>query len=218
MDLLSYAIRIIKAVPQVVKYLDSAYKSYDYFIARIEGLVRGVYSGNVGGEFVDILASLIRGQVADAYSQAWMDEGYFPPLPDSVNASMEMFVTTQTNFDWIYQYYRDIIDARVDGTPLAPLLQRASMWANQWNAAYSQALIDILKETGGNLIWIIGNSEHCRTCLSLNGIIASAVEWDASGWKPQSQDLACHGYNCQCSLETTARRRTPNAAERLAAI
>ena len=218
MTLLSNILQVVRSVPQVIKYLPPEYKTYEYFLARVEGLVRGVYGGNVGGDFVDILANLIRGQIADAYGQAWQDEGYDPPIPDYLNASMEAFITAQTNFDWIYQYYRDVVDARVDGTPIDPLLSRASMWANQWNAAYSQAMLDIRKEEGGNLVWQLGEAEHCSTCLALDGIVASAKEWDTSGWKPQSRDLECNGYNCACSLQPTDKRRSRGAADRLAAV
>lgn len=218
MTLLSNILQVVRTVPQVVKYLPPEYKTYEYFLARVEGLVRGVYGGYIGGDFVDILANLIRGQIADAYGQAWQDEGYDPPLPDYLNASMEAFITAQTNFDWIYQYYKDIVDARVDGTPINPLLSRASMWANQWNAAYNEAARIITLETGGNMIWEIGEAEHCSTCLALDGIIASAKEWDESGWRPQSKDLECHGYNCKCSLTYTPRRRSKAMSERLAAV
>jgi len=218
MNLIEHVTKIITQVPQVIPYLTRAYKSYDFMLARVEGLVRGVYTGNVGGDFVDIMGALIRGQMEDAYRQAWNDEGYEGALPDYLNNSLDAFVIQQANFDWIYQFYKDIVDARVDKTPIDPLLARARMWANQWNAAYNEALRVITLENGGNMIWVLGEAEHCPTCLALDGIVASAKEWQESGWKPQGENLACHGFNCKCSCPPTSNRRSKNAAERLAAI
>lgn len=218
MSLIEHVVKIIQQVPQVVPYLTREYKSYDFMLARVEGLVRGVYTGNVGGDFVDIMGALIRGQMEDAYRQAWTDEGYEGALPDYLVNSLDAFVIREANFDWIYQFYKDVVDARVDKTAIEPLLSRARMWANKWNAAYNEALRVITVENGGNLIWQIGDAEHCTTCLALDGIVASGKEWEASGWKPQSEDLECHGYNCKCQLLPTSNRRSKNAAERLAAI
>ena len=226
MTLLSNILQVVRSVPQVIKYLPPEYKTYEYFLARVEGLVRGVYSGNVGGDFVDILASLIRGQVADAYSQAWADEGYDPPLPDYLNASMEAFITAQTNFDWIYQYYTDIIDARVDKTPIAPLLSRAGMWAGQWDTAYREALLAIQLESGGNFEWQKGQTEKgCSTCAALDGFVMTAKEWQALDLHPRgypNSKLECEGggpaNNCDCTLSPTDKRRSPNAYGRIEAI
>ncbi len=215
------------AVPDVIPHLSdktrlalqepTAYKTFDYMLRQIEGLVNGVYSGNIGGQFIDTMANLISGQLTQAYRQAFEDEGYTDEfLPVYLTASLEEMIIGQ--YDYVDQYYRDIVDARVDGTPVAPLLSRAQMWANQWNTAYNEAIRLITLENGGNLIWQTGEAEHCTTCLALDGIVASAVEWEESGWKPQSEDLECHGFNCKCSLSPTSQRRSKNAAQRLADV
>jgi len=218
MDLLAHAYKIIIEVPEVIPHLTRDYKSYDFFLARVEGLVRGVYSGNIGGDFVDIMGSLIKGQITDAYTQAWKDEGYTGALPDYLSTSLDAFVIREANFDWIYQFYKDAVDARIDGNPVDGLLSRAKLWANKWNAAYNEALRVITVENGGNMIWVLGEAEHCTTCLALDGIVASGKEWEASGWKPQSADLECGGYNCKCSLVPTSNRRSRDAAGQLARI
>jgi hypothetical protein len=205
----------VVTVPKVIQYLSPAYKSYDYFLARIEGLVRGVYGNNIGGDFVDILASLIRGQMDDAYRKAWTDEGNDGALPDYITNSLDAYVIQQTNFDWIYQYYKDIVDARIDGKPIDGLLARSKTWANRWTEAYNEAIHAMTLENGGNEIWLMGDAEHCTTCLALNGIVATAKEWEISGWKPQGQDLACNGYNCKCKRIPTNKRRSPKALDTL---
>lgn len=211
---------IIKAIgiqPRVVLYMGSGYKSFDYFLAQIRGLVRGVYNDFIGGDFIDTMANLISGQLTQAYRQAYTDEGYTDfNLPDYLQSSLTDAIAYQYTF--VDQYYRDIVDARIDKTPIDPLLQRASLWANRYNEAYNEAVKLITAENGGNMIWEYGAAEHCDTCRDLNGIVASAKEWEAAGVKPQNAPnplIDCGGWNCKCSLSSTTRRRSPKALDRI---
>lgn len=55
------------------------------------------------------------------------------------------------------------------------------------------------------LQWKIGQTEkHCSDCLHLNGQIHRASEWAAAGIKPQSPDLECGGWHCDCRFEKIA--------------
>lgn len=50
--------------------------------------------------------------------------------------------------------------------------------------------------------WRLGNTEeHCVDCLRLNGQVHTAASWRAAGIQPQSYDLTCGGWNCDCSFE-----------------
>lgn len=219
--------QVVATVPDVRKHLSgrsrwslykpAEYKTVDYMENAIEGLVNGVYNGNIGGQFIDTLANIISGQLTQAYQQAFEDEGFTDYiLPDYLAQSLEAMILNQ--YDYVDQFYRDIVDARVDGTSVAPLLARAKLWANQWNAAYNEAVKLITLQGGGNLVWEYGDAEHCNTCLSLNGIVARADEWDTLGVTPQGDMLACGGWNCKCSLSSTDKRRSPNAFGRIEEI
>lgn len=194
------------AIPQT-------YKSYDFFLNAIERMVKNVYNGLIAGDFIDIMANLISGQLTDAYQQAWLDNSGQLPMPQYLYQAAENDILKQ--YDYVDAFYRAIIDARIDGTSLEPLLYRARLWANQWDASYNNGVLIIRAETGGNLIWQVGETEHCDTCLKLNGTVASAKDWTLSGWQPQSRDLDCHGYNCQCTLTPTTQRRSPNFRSKL---
>lgn len=217
---------IVKEVPSVRKYLSEkaryylytpeAYKSEDFFLAQVEGLVRSLYGNFIGGEFIDTMANLISGQIRDAYEKAYFDAGYEGELPSYLETSYQDFVLEQYNF--VDRFFRDIIDARIDGKPIDSLLNRARLWAGRWKEAYQKATVLITKNEGGNMEWVYSDAEHCNTCRSLNGIVASAREWEASGFKPQGRMLDCKGYNCKCELKPTKKRRSPNALGRITAI
>jgi len=209
--------RAVVAVPSVIPYLGAGfYKTYDFMLRTIQGLIRGVYNGNVGGDFVDALGSLIRGQIYQAFQQAYEDQGYTFMLPGYLQQGAERMVNQQASFDWIYNFYRDIVDARVDGKPIEPLLGRATMWANVYLEAYNEALRLIALENGGNLIWREGGTvDKCPTCKYLDGVVASAKEWEIAGFKPQGNMLQCGGFNCECTLTPTSQRRSPKALDTL---
>jgi hypothetical protein len=120
---------------------------------------------------------------------------------------------------YVEQLSRDIIDAKIDEKPLDGLLSRVQLWANRWNDVYNAAQVTITAEFGGKLQWHLGKTEqHCPSCAALDGIVAFATEWEASGVHPQgapNDALECGGWRCDCSLVQTDRRRSPRALDRI---
>jgi hypothetical protein len=187
-------------------------KTYDYFLKQVERLVRSLYRGDIGSDFVFTMTNLISGQLRQAFTQAWTDEDGRGDLPPYLTDALESMMAGQ--LEHIDAFYRAIIDAKVDGTPIDPLLARAALWANQYNSAYNEAARLIVLEGGGNLVWRYGDAEHCPECAALNGIVARASEWDSLGVKPQSPPnplISCGGWRCRCSLTPTDQRRSPKA-------
>jgi hypothetical protein len=220
-QLISALLKTVKAHPEVLPYLsnkaryvlharDGEYKTYDFFLANLQRLIRSVYVGLVGGEFIDIFASLIQGQITQAYEQAWIDDGNSLPAPQSLMDAAQAKILAQ--FDHVDQFFRDIIDARVDNTPIDPLLARAQLWANRYNEGYNDAQAKIALLMGGKLVWRLGaTEEHCDTCSKLDGMVDYAVEWDRTGLRPQNATnnaLTCGGWRCDCSLLPTDARRS----------
>lgn len=211
-------------------YTPEPYKTYDYFLNQMYGLVRGVYDNNLGGDFIDITANLISGQLLQAYQQALEDQGFTDFIfPDYLETSYQNMVANQYSF--VDAFFRAIVNARLDGTPIEPLLARAELWAGQWNTAYNEAVRLMTVQSGGNLQWVEGDTiRKCNICKSLDGIVAWASEWEALGIQPQNapndkltslsgdKDAGCGGWRCQCQLKPTNRRRSPNAFGRLEEI
>jgi len=210
-DSLNAQARFIAATP-------TAYKSQDFYLTTLERLVTSVYKGNIGGDFIDVMSSLIQGQLTDAYKQAWKDEGNEGDLPDYLEQAAEEAILGQ--YDHVDDFYESIVDARVDETPLEPLLSRCQLWALRWTEAYNDAVRLIAVEEGENLVWRLGGTiEHCTICSALDGIVARASVWDDLNVKPQNAPNpildpskgGCGGWNCDCSLEITSQRSSPKA-------
>jgi hypothetical protein len=216
---------IVARVPAVVPYLKgkarwivakpAEFKTYDYFLQQVERMVTHVYNDQMAGDFIDVMANLISGQLTQAFRQAWQDEEMDGDLPGYLTGELERMILSE--YEHVDQYYRDIVDARLDGTPITPLLVRAGMWANRYTDAYEQARHLITMENGGNEEWVLGATEtHCPECAGLNGIVARASEWDQLGIHPQQPPndlLTCGGWLCDCERRPTDKRRSPKAFE-----
>jgi hypothetical protein len=213
----------IQIEPRIVARLSAAalqmigrgVKTYGYFLSTLERLIQSVYDGNLGGEFIEVVQNLILGQISQAYEQAWQDDGDGLPVPEYLRDASQAMVLEQ--YEHVEGLYRDIVDARVDGT--AAPVSRAALWAGQYDVAYREATQLIQMEGGGNFVWRKGNTERgCSTCAALDGIVASAREWDELDVHPRgypNPKLECQGggpvNNCDCTLEPTDQRRSPKA-------
>ena len=53
------------------------------------------------------------------------------------------------------------------------------------------------------LMWTLGATEHCATCLALDGQVHTVSEWQDSGFRPRSTTcgLLCKGFRCGCEFE-----------------
>lgn len=190
-------------------------KTFDFYLRTLQGLIRSVYNGDLGGEFIDIMANLIQGQLTQAFQQA-IDESGMDWTTELRQALEQMILSEYGSVD---DLYRDIIDARWGGSPLAPLLARARLWANRWLDAYNYAKMLITSIFGERMMWVLGKTEqHCESCAALNGIVAFASVWEQLNVRPQNPPngaLVCEGWNCDCKLQVTTQRQSPNAFDRI---
>ena len=76
---------------------------------------------------------------------------------------------------------------------------RLKIWVNQQLRALNIGAIFSGKNK--SFMWRRGGtSEPCTDCLELDGVIKTAEQWQTAGIEPQSPDLECGGWNCQCQL------------------
>lgn len=84
------------------------------------------------------------------------------------------------------------------------LRARLVLWTA--SAAGVYALGQLFNPSVENYRWQIGGTiQHCADCARLNGQVHSKEAWLSAGIQPQSPDLLCGGWRCDCSfLPTTA--------------
>lgn len=113
--------------------------------------------------------------------------------------------------DDIYGGAYDAIDGeRTAEQGRTRLMQRLVLWGFTLGLIYSVGqLFPRFRMIDGalgepNYVWRRGGTkEPCDTCLMLDGVVMSAAEWRASGYRPQGSSLECGGWNCLCYLEPT---------------
>jgi hypothetical protein len=212
----------ITPVPIPPGYVDFQWsgKTVEFYQSTLERLIRSVYNGDLGGEFLDILANLVQGQLTQAFESVWAEEGEEGALPDYLAEVLENMILSE--YDHADGLYRDAVDARVDEMPIDPLIARAALWASRYTDAENEARRLIALNNGEKLEWIEGDTEDkCDTCVALDGIVAYAATWDELGVRPQSPPndaILCGGWHCDCKLQVTDKRVTRGAREKIQSV
>jgi hypothetical protein len=184
-------------------------KTEGYYSRVLNHNVLLLYNGEMDqGEFVDELARLIDEQFRRAWRAGAEDVGVeqdkiteddWQPLEDRILAE----------YDYVDAYAADIASAAEQGRDIKPYQDRVDMWSGRYREVQDEARIYFSKGTGQMFEWVYGDTvEHCADCERLSGTVANADDWAASGWQPQSRDLECGGWNCQCRLEPTDKPKS----------
>ena len=87
---------------------------------------------------------------------------------------------------------------------LETVLGRVDLWVNQYNSASIKA--EAMAAGDAKYAWVYGPTEHCTTCLRLNGKVKRMSYW-VDHVLPQNAPnprLLCGGWRCQCTLQKTA--------------
>lgn len=85
---------------------------------------------------------------------------------------------------------------------------RAPMWSKTLSEFYNAGLASA--DANGMYMWEVGDTDHCRDCERMDGQVHRMKDYVRKGIVPQSSDLECGGYRCQCALVKTTGRASGN--------
>ena len=193
-----------RAIVYSINYLANAgIKTADYMDRTISGLVRDLYDGDISkSDFEDSMSELIEKQFKRAFNEAMKENG--SEWTDAIDAKYQERVTNQ--YQYIEKFADDILAGKDAETGYGQFTSRAELWANQYDSTVNEAKL-ITGAKDDRYKWVMGaTEEHCTTCASLDGVVATAEQWEASGFHPQqppNDALTCGGWRCDCSLELT---------------
>jgi len=110
--------------------------------------------------------------------------------------------------------------SKANGGKLAPLLQRAELWAGRYDDVVNRAKLMAGKDQ--KLQWTINYTRvvkvNCPSCLKLSGKIKRASYWqreDVHPQQPPNPKLECEGWQCGCGLVPTDEPCTPGPLPKL---
>ena len=79
---------------------------------------------------------------------------------------------------------------------------RLNLWQNVGKRIFNKGLIEAPVVKGleeKRYRWQLGATEqHCEDCLRFSGKVLTASQWKSIGIQPQSRDLQCGGWKCDC--------------------
>lgn len=85
-------------------------------------------------------------------------------------------------------------NSKAEGGQLQPLIQRNEMWVNQYESAKVES--EALACGNGKRIWRLGNTDHCKTCVSLENQVRRLSFWQNNVLprNPVNEKLVCQGF------------------------
>jgi hypothetical protein len=205
---------LVNAVRRIVDALEGgdpiseSIKTEAYYNRVLDRNIRQLYAGKMSErEFTDSLVDVIDAQFDRAWNEGMRDNGLDPAKDMTDEWAKILDERKVQELPYIEGFASDIAAAGKAGDPLDPLFTRADIWSGRYNEVVDLARVTTRPDD--RFKWVYGDTEHCTDCERLNGIVATGKDWGESGWAPQSQDLECHGFNCQCRLEPTDDPLTP---------
>lgn len=194
----------VKAATLGIPYRE-AVKTVSYYDRVLSRDVRDFYNGELdAGGFIDDLIRLVEEQLTRAWNEGMRNNDLDPAkdMTDEWRAVLQGEIDAE--MEHILDYAQAIEDAAAAGEPIQPYLDRVQLWVNRYPDVVNLSMMTTKPED--RFIWVYGDTDHCETCLTLNGIIATGAQWEESGYRPQNPPndmLECGGWHCQCRLEHT---------------
>lgn len=181
--------------------VDKMVEAYTDRLARISLLAT---SGGIGrAEFQERMADEMRQTFEGAFRHE-LDLGENDPLPLAAQIEFDKILMENMNalHDLTIEVYGD--DESTKGwltDKLAAARDKLARRIHKWGNDLRRAANAAKTYAGGDFMWRLGATEkHCTDCLTNDGLVRSGEEWRLTGKLPQSRELECHGYNCDCSL------------------
>lgn len=184
-----------------------AVKTEAYYLRVLSRAVRDLYNNRITSD--DMLSEMLRlldEQIVRAWNEGMRANALDPARDMTAEWEAEIRRIQDSEAGYTQGFVDAIVAAREAGKPIQPLLDRAGLWASRYADVMSRAQVltapkDLL------MVWRYGDTvEHCATCSEMAGMGAKPAsfwaEKQAEGIYPKSPELACHGFRCDCRLES----------------
>ncbi len=188
------------------------------FRRNIRASVRGLWTGALSFEqSLRTFRTTIERSIEQAWREGAQECGIQPDeLTVAELTARDEFIFEQNE---LAPNFLNVVrsQSKANGGKLTPLLSRAEMWTNQYSSAKQQS--EALACADDKRVWRVGRTEHCKTCLGLNGQVRRLSFWknNVLPRNAPNEKLICKGFNCQCTLQKTNKIMSRGRLPRLAA-
>jgi len=191
-------------------------ESAEQYQSSMRQAVYGLWSSKIT---MQDFASSMQASIDRYLTQAWKDGMKEAGVDWEDRTQEEMSALDEailSEYQYLYDFGAYIMENNKEaGGLFRDLANRMSMWANRWRDVKGRALM--MAGADLPLTWHFGGTEeHCGSCGWANGRTYRASVWEKYGWRTQSQDLECKGFNCLCELTADGNKPTRGHPKRLA--
>jgi len=176
----------------------------DQYRRGLRSTVRGLWSGVLtSNQASDAFESSIERRITQAWNEGAAEcDIASDELSEAELVARDDFIETQIEF--MPQFLADVVaNSKANGGKLRPQFSRVELWVNQYSSASQQS--EAMACGDEKREWVVGRTEHCRTCLTLNGQVRRLSFWESHVLprNAPNERLQCGGYQCQCTLRPT---------------
>jgi hypothetical protein len=186
-------------------------KTMEQYTHQLRQYARDYYTGKIDDStWLDKMLTAITEQVGRAWNEGMRANGLDPAFDMDEDYQGMIDDIIKNEQDHVTNLSDLINNQRTADAGMDAIYSRCDMWAARYTDVVNQSKLATSPDNW-RFVWIYGDTQHCSTCLHLNGKILTAKEWRESGFHPQqppNPDLECGGWRCKCRLERTKKKRT----------
>lgn len=202
--------RLTDAIGLAAEWLasQSAFKTIGQVVTRYDDrLTNAVYDvWNSHSSAVDLRRAhkALLKQFAPMIYEEGMREGGIDEIDDEDQAAMDEAVGDwlSSQVEFVNSFAKDVDAARANKDERPKVVDRVALWVDSLRSLGDLGKAYALKNEKGT--WIMGDTEHCDTCLKLSKMKSHRVSWFVErGYIPRqngSDTLECGGWKCDCSI------------------
>jgi hypothetical protein len=192
-----YDVAEIKTIGQITKRYGD----------QLSNLVYDIFNGNSDPiDFRRAHKALLR-EVAPSMYLEGLNEGGIKEadIDEDDQAAMDETVNDWlgAQLSFVNDFAKAIGDAKKDKTQRPAILDRVAQWVDSLRTLGDLGRAYATRNEKGR--WVLGDTEHCDTCLRLSKMAPKRLSWFTDrGYIPRengSETLDCHGFNCQCEIQ-----------------
>lgn len=187
------------------------------YLNTLLDLIDRAFSGQLGMlEFAAEMRVTVDEFFPQAYTAGLTDGGVpvssmnDPEVSDADRQRLSFEIGREQEFTnkFVNELFVSLMNARASGDPQQVedvrnrFTNRLVLWQDKLQGIYN---LGVVSARGDQMMeWMLGpTEENCRSCVAAGGQVHRGSQWLEHGVMPQSKNLECGGWRCQCSLVPT---------------